>query len=64
MTTPKIDHTTTTNTADMARTLSISDRHLQQLAADGWVDGRVGRDRWNVFRTIATYLNYCAHKPA
>lgn len=61
MTRPKIDHATTAGTADMARTLGISVRRLQQLAAEGWLEGKTGRDEWNLFRTTQTYLAYCQH---
>ncbi len=58
MTRPKIDHSTTTTTADMAAILGISVRRLQQLAAEGWVDGKTARGEWNVFLTTHTYLAF------
>ncbi len=61
MSKPAIDHETTTSTADMAAIVSLTPRRLQQLAAEGWLEGRVGRDQWNVLRTVRTYLSHCAH---
>lgn len=45
-----------TNTDDMADTLGISSRRLQQLESEGWIVGKVGRNRWNVSKTIQSYL--------
>lgn len=61
MTKPQIDHNTTVGTADMAAIIGLTPRRLHQLEAAGWIEGKAGRDQWNLFRTVSTYLAYCAH---
>lgn len=45
-------------TEDMAAVLGIHPRTLQQLAKEGWVDGKVGHNRWKFGRTMRTYLSH------
>ena len=49
---------TEATTADMADVLGIHPRTLQKLAKEGWIDGRLGHDRWDVLKTIRYYLTH------
>lgn len=45
--------------ADMASVLGVTPRRLRQLAAEGHVEGRLGRDEYDTRMTITTYLDFC-----
>lgn len=47
-----------TDTVDMATVLGIHPRTLQKLAKDGWIEGRVGHNAWNVATTVRHYVQH------
>lgn len=45
-------------THEVAELLGISPRRLQQLAAGGWIVGRKSHGRWDVTKTVSSYLTH------
>lgn len=56
--TQEINEDTTISTAGMAEVLGISERTLQQLSKDGWIEGKLGRDRWALAKTTRSYMTH------
>lgn len=45
-------------TEDMAGVLGVHARSLQKLQRDGWIEGKIGHDRWNVAQTVQSYTKH------
>ncbi|MGI2031397.1 hypothetical protein ACRQ1B_03290 [Rhizobium panacihumi] len=49
---------TEVTTADMAEILGVHERTLQKLAKDGWINGKLGHDRWDMKKTVQYYTTH------
>ncbi|MDH7805515.1 MULTISPECIES: type IV toxin-antitoxin system AbiEi family antitoxin domain-containing protein [unclassified Rhizobium] len=45
-------------TVQMAAVLGIHERTLQKLVKDGWIEGKIGHDRWDMKKTVQYYATY------
>ncbi|WP_137154843.1 hypothetical protein [Rhizobium sp. FKL33] len=54
----ELNESTTISTKGMAELLGVSERHLQQLSADGWISGKTGRDQWRIIQTCKSYVTH------
>lgn len=49
----------TASGVEVAEILGVTPRRLRQLVAEGYVEGKLGRDEYDTLRAISTYLSYC-----